>query len=383
MVDGDGDVGRRRRGRWPSGMAGMLGLVLAVECWLAAHPRRVMQAGLWDCWTSVRAAGSLTPGRDVLCLGDSLMKLSVVPGLAVEGPGRSGYNLGVSGSQPPTGYALLRRAFEAGARPSVVLLSYSVRALQGESEASIDHWSLFLGHRECLELAWEARDPALFAALMVRRILPSVRGRNVLRGDIRDALAGRDDSGYGILPRFERNWRLNQGAQVMPSNRALATFPLDADANASTWLGRRGLNPASLAYLDRLIDLAGSHGARVYWLQTPVLPAVQASGERQGFDADQTRRLAGLLARHPGLAVIDGRRAGYGPTLFMDPVHLGREGARALSVGLTGLLGPATGPPRRWIDLPPYRSTGDDIKLDQVEWPGPVATGTEAAVRRR
>jgi hypothetical protein len=375
-----------RRGRVPLGLLGMLGAIAAAELWVQAHPRTCMPAEHWDCWMSARAAAGAARGCGVLGFGDSMIKLSVVPRPIASRTGRDAYNLGICGSQPITGYLLLRRALAAGARPSAVLVSYSTPAMQHPPENSVDQWSMLLGFWDCAEMARMARDPDLFAALLLRRTLATVRERHYLRARVRDALGGREDRGHQVLSRFVRNWASNAGAQVMPCNPLLRSYPLDVGGFLKEWYDRKPWHPVNATYLRRFLALADAHGIAVYWLQTPALPSVQAACERGGAAGEQTARLRGLLGRHANLAVIDGRGAGYEPGAFMDPNHLGREGAYAYSMELAELLRASpsgAAPASRWVELPPYRARPVDPSLEQVELPVPaVAVSPRAAGRR-
>src|SRR5262249_33353899 len=140
-----------RRSVLPSGLAGMLALIVGVEFWLQVHPNLSTPAELWDCRTSVQAARTAAPGCEALGRGDTLFKLSVLPNVLSSRSGRPAYNLGISGSQPPTDYFLLRRALESGARPSAILVGHSTRALQLAPYFSVEHWSL-LEWRDCAEI---------------------------------------------------------------------------------------------------------------------------------------------------------------------------------------------------------------------------------------
>jgi hypothetical protein len=360
----------------------MIGLVAAVELWVQRHPATCLPAEGWDGLVSARAAEKRARGCRVLCLGDSMVKLSVVPRPIAREAGGRAHNLAVCGSHPILGYLLLRRALEAGAQPEAVLIGYSTRGLQRPPEETADQWSALMGPRDWADLARRTRDPALLASLVLRGALPTLQNRHVLRGRIGDALAGQADPNLRVLTRFVRNWSLNDGAQVMPSNTQLRDYPLDVAGVLKDWYDPRPWHPANAADLRRLLDLAASHGIRVYWLQTPALSAVQSACEANGWDEGQTARLRAWMARYPNFSVIDARRAGYEPGVFMDPNHLGREGAYAYSLALADVLRAphATG---RWIDLPAYRERPTDPTLEQVELPIPAVAATPAGAARR
>src|SRR5262249_6150846 len=81
-------------------------------------------------------------------------------------------------------------------------------------------------------------------------------------------------------------------------------------------------------------------------------------------------------ARHPRvLTILDARRAGYGPAMFVDATHLGGRGAIALSreVGRTLRTELAhSRPPAepRWINLgdpEPSSMAPDDLALEDLD----------------
>ena len=101
----------------------------------------------------------------------------------------------------------------------------------------------------------------------------------------------------------------------------------------------------------------------MYWLLPPYYPGIQAGRERGGWDADNMAFVRGLQARHPNLAVIDGRHAGYTPDTLFDLTHLNGVGAVAFSDAVAGVLRdrlsgrPAPAP--RWVEIPPNRPPAD------------------------
>jgi hypothetical protein len=146
----------------------------------------------------------------------------------------------------------------------------------------------------------------------------------------------------------------------------------------------RGWTPdrANADYVRRFLELAEANAVRVYWLVPPLHPAVEAANESAGFDERYVAFVRAQQVRFPGLIVIDGRHAAYNPIVFLDPTHLGREGAFALSQDLGDVLldlnrAAATD---RWVALPRYRPRATDpeilaARLD-VFLPEPGASAT-------
>ena len=92
----------RPAARLPRGLLGMLALIAAVEGSLAAH--RADFATPWgeDWRFSAWAAREKSPGCDVLCFGDSLVKYGVVPKVIEARTGLRSYNLATSGGSMTT-----------------------------------------------------------------------------------------------------------------------------------------------------------------------------------------------------------------------------------------------------------------------------------------
>src|SRR5262245_47792028 len=99
---------RRRRPALPMGLVGMVLLIVAGESLLRRRDAWFVDPGAWDYRFTVGALGRGAGRSDVLCFGDSLIKLSAVPRLLTEGSGLKAYNLAISGSQTPASYYLLR-----------------------------------------------------------------------------------------------------------------------------------------------------------------------------------------------------------------------------------------------------------------------------------
>ena len=67
------------RGRFPWGLLGAALLALVVEGTVARRPLDLLDADDWAYREAKRAASREAKGADVLCFGDSLVKLAVLP----------------------------------------------------------------------------------------------------------------------------------------------------------------------------------------------------------------------------------------------------------------------------------------------------------------
>jgi hypothetical protein len=90
----------------------------------------------------------------------------------------------------------------------------------------------------------------------------------------------------------------------------------------------------------------------------------QGHWEHAGNDARFVRFLRAQLARFPNLVVVDARHAGFESRVFVDAIHLDRDGAIALSSGLADVLQARPGP--RWVTLPPYREPAFDAPVEDL-----------------
>jgi hypothetical protein len=356
----------RRRLAPPRALLGMLGLVLAIELFLDRHFADFADPIASDWRQSGRVAGGRARDCEVLCFGDSQVKLGVAPRVIEARSGRAGHNLALIGGQAPSAYFLLRRALEAGARPSAVVVDFMPNLLFQGPEYNARHWPQLLDLREGLDLARTARDPDLFARVALGRLLPSYPARDNLRASLIAALGGqakaeerRREAQFHV-----RNWRVNRGAMIMP--------PYPNRTDPVLWYHVNFPRPwecdrVNLAYVCRFLALAGSRGVRVFWLLPPIDPDAQVLCERRGQEARFEAFLRNALDRHPNLSIVDARHSGYGRDVLLDAVHLNYRGAYALSADLAAVLrrGAGGGGPR-WVELPAYRARVIDVPMEDL-----------------
>jgi hypothetical protein len=313
-----------------------------------------------------RAARGEAPGRDVLFFGDSVVKFGVVPRLIQERTGLRSYNLATAGNPAPVAHVLLRRALEAGARPRAVFVDFKPLLLTGY-RVDAPTLARIGGLRDGLGLAWAARDPGLFGEFAAAQTLPTVRDRRAIRAAILAGLRARPDPDRPSTEARRRNWAVNQGAQVFPPNplaQSTAEFPNEAPNLRPDW----SCHPVNAAYIDGFFRLAAEHRIPAYWLLTPIHPRLQAGRDRLGLDDALTRFLA-ERAGASGVTVVDARRLGLDPDLFVDATHLDRRGAAALSAALAEFLADVDRPagPGRWVVLPPRPRPLDDGRIEDTD----------------
>jgi hypothetical protein len=299
------------------------------------------------------------PRCALLGLGDSMMKYGFDPATVEERMSVSAFNLAAPGLPTAVSDALLQRAFDAGARPSVVVLSHL--ALGGLPHDRVTQLVEVLDPKECLELGFEYRDLDLIASLMSARLVPSLRYRYGLRALIRAKVfrdrAGSDCPGRGAARAITRSWTKNRGAELRSTNYQLRTSLQERD-RLSTFQKPWSVDEIQLRHLTRLVARATARGASVFWVIPPLPPATQALRDSLGHDQLDSRNLRRVLEEVPGLTILDARRLGCEASQFFDVVHLNAQGAKQFSTAIADAIRvnladdslASTGP--RWYRLP-------------------------------
>ena len=383
MVIGRGEAGPGPRRLPPWGLVGMLGLVMAIEWTLAGHDLDFTAPWHWDWRVIGRAATrpDRVAGKDVLLFGDSLVKFGVMPRILKERSGKVAYNFALHTGQTSSSYFMLRRALRAGARPSAVILDLTPHMLTHAPEINKHLWAELLTPAECLDLARTMGNPEFFTSTLLASALPSYKERHDIRAEALAWVKGQSVSRRKQIPMFRRNWKVNQGAQLMGDSPAPA---LNIDEWTDNLYNRWTPHSVNVAYLDRFLALARSEKIQVYWLLPPIHPGVQAKTEATGYDAEYTKFVQGVKARFPEAEVVDARHSGFAPDLFMDGAHLNRRGALQLSAALGELLRDrvADEPSARWVTLDLARAKDYDVKMEDVIGSAAVLQAAEATVRR-
>lgn len=346
----------------PWGLLGMTLFVLVIERSLAHNHEALATNQKLEWMITSRAVRREAPRSQILCFGDSLVKVGLAPTVLEHRSGKPSYNFALSGGQTPASYFLLRRALRVGARPTAILVDFKWTGLQDEPRNNEQLLPELAGPWDFLDLAWTARDASLFASLMVAKFLPSALDRYQIRSVICARLKG-EPPGSANAGTCVRDLVVNRGAfRAEPNPRNEGQVDL---ANKHLIPDDWHPHPVATIYLKRFVSLAQERGICVFWLMPPVIPELQTIRERNRTDYAFIQFARRIQDQFPNLVVVDGRSAGYPHTVFVDTTHLDRLGAvvftdqivsvveRALSRGPTGA---------RWIALPRYkeRPAGDD-----------------------
>lgn len=276
---------------------------------------------------------------EVLCLGDSLIKFAVAAPVLAERNGCRASNHAVPAAPALASHLALRAALDAGARPRVVVVSYAPFLLMPGFQLNRSFLPEVVGPGTCLDLAWTGANPELAGALLLARLVPSIRHRDRLRRG-----AGRLVGEHAPRPRTRRPdlWLPGGDESVFDQ-----FYPTD-------WRAA----PEHERQIDRLATLAAAHGAAVLWVMPPIGPPTRQEWDALGLSARYAAFAASVQARHANLTIIDARALPTAPEDRLDPLHLNRRGAAAFTARLAPWLEPAhLAQAPRWVDLadPPDR----------------------------
>ena len=354
---GDGPESRRRVG-WPAGLIGALGLVLLLDPLIAGTP--IGQHGasrLTASWEAAfRAAAEPEASAEILCFGDSLIKLGILPRVLEARLGRSAYNLAVLGGQSPTSHYLLRRVLDRGHSPRALIVNFSPLLLGMDPRVNLAWWAGLMNAQERLGLALQSRDPRLGLDLLLHGGIRTLSIRETSRAalglgtlELRDREEG--ESG-DELRTLLRNWSINRGAQVAPRPFVPIRGSLPQPYEGPGWKWRP--NPVHASFVERFLALAEDRRIPVYWIIPPAEADWRARNEGVGTVDAYRAYVRRLVSRYSTLTVFDLQRANWGRAFFRDPIHLNRDGAVRLTLAVSGAIERARRGPDvdgRWIAM--------------------------------
>src|SRR5262249_46347702 len=122
-------AGRRRVLPW--GLLGMLGLVVAIESFVARDLLDFSDPVSLSWRLAARWAAHAAPGRPVRSAGDSLIKPGLIPRVIPARSGLAATNLAIARGPAPATFFLIRRAFDSGARPAALVVDFKPNVLAG------------------------------------------------------------------------------------------------------------------------------------------------------------------------------------------------------------------------------------------------------------
>jgi hypothetical protein len=363
-----------RRTAIPWGAAGMIGLIVAIECFLARNWLDFTDPVSLSWRYSAAAVQTESRGCDLLCVGDSLIKHGLLPGVIEEGTGRRTANLSAARAPALLTYFFLRRALDAGARPRAIIINAKPAVLLAGPEFNARYWQEVLTPRECLEFSLMTRNGPFMLATIVGRLLPSVRSRLEVQSHVLAAVRGETDKIPAINRVLLRNWTINRGANVAPA-RSERQDTAEPDIERKLHPELFFVDPTNAQGIDRLLQLANARDIPVFWLLTPLSPVLQTLRDQSGAEAGYERFVRAFVSRYPRrLTVLDARRGAYPPSLFTDLTHLNAQGAvelsRAVATALQPLLaGPRSASGPHWIALagPSERPAASAVIVEDLD----------------
>ena len=370
----------------PWGVAGMIGLIVAIECFVAQNWLDFTDPVSLSWRYSATAIDTESPGCELLCLGDSLIKHGLLPGVIESGTGRRTANLSAARAPALLTYFFLRRALDAGARPRAIIINAKPAVLLAGPEFNARYWQEVLTPRECLEFSLITRNGPFMLATIVGRLLPSVRSRLEVQSHVLAAVRGETDRIPAINRVLLRNWTVNRGANVAAADpeRQIAAEP---DIERKLHPGLFFVDPTNARGIDRLLQLAESRNIPVFWLLTPLSPVLQTLRDQSGAEPAYDQFVRAFVERYPRLlTVLDARRGEYPPSLFIDHTHLNGQGALALSRAVATTLKPLLDRPRPasgpvWVAVarPTERPGASDVIFEDIEQSRKTLNGNGAA----
>ena len=324
-----------------------------------------------------RESSSRSATCQVACLGDSLVKIGVLPEAIRAESGLRTYNFALAQAPSPATYFWLRRLLDAGGRPEVIVLDTKPSILAGGPKYSLRRWQEVLTLAEIVDLVRESGSLGLGIEIALGRALPSYRDRVEIREAIAAGWSGTMAPTHETNRLAEHHWSINLGGHLNDSDRPFVG-PIAPETHGKLLTRTGRIHPLNARYIERTLKLAQAYQIPVYWLIPPLVPELQQAREQGGSDAGFEVFVRSLSARYPMVTVVDGRHAGYTATEFADHTHLNGRGSNSLSRDLAAILvqRPAT---TRWVNLPPYRDR-------PIDFPGETITQSrrivDAVIRR-
>jgi hypothetical protein len=360
------------RSRWPWGLLGLFGLMAAAEWFVSRNTLSFMDVAELDWMSSGRASAKKGARFDVLCFGDSMLKFGVAPRVLEAKLGKRVHSFALLDGKPALTYFLFRRAIAAGARPAALIVDFPPEGLNQPPWHLLTnpHWNaLMASPSEAWELAWNYHNREFFGHLVLARLLPTFRCRGQIRTAVLSALQGQAGGNPETNRPLVRNRQVNGGGILLakqPGFQGEIPAQCVADLLSSTFV----VQPENARYVRRLFRLAAEYNIAVYWLLPPTALKVVAHRDANGVHARYNRFVRSMQAQFPNVSVIDARHAGYQDSVFVDPVHLDRDGAVALSGAVADVLQDALShaePVPRWVELPAYRDRRITLRLEDVD----------------
>ena len=358
----------------PLGFLGALVSIVAIERSIERNAIDTQGGNHWSYRIAAKVARAETGSNQVLCFGDSLLRLGLAPRVIQAETGLRGYNFAQAGGQAPGSYFLLRQTLEAGARPAAIVVEFFPQLLAKETKLNDENWPFFARLSDGLNLARYSGGTETFGRFAVRRILPSLRSRTSIRTAIQLALQTNERFIKAEILKAIWSWKTNRGAEITTS-LPIAQSEVELDQWETSYFPPFHCLPVHRHYLHKFFHLAAQKGIPVFWLLPPYRPDLAARCDRSGFTRQHLDFVHGVQAAYPNVTVFDAHASAYPAEVFRDPHHLAREGAAVFSSDVGQALRRSLGAfdsPNRWVTLPPFQARSIPVPLATSDAAGPA-----------
>ena len=354
---------------WPWGLLGMLLLVGVIEAGISRDPLRFLDPPAYSWVFSAERARNEAVRAEVLCLGDSLVKHGLVPSLIASKTNEVTENVSAAAAPATWTYYVLLRAIEAGSKPRAIVFDLKPAMLAGGPRFHLRRYQELLSLRECWELYRTSKSSSVGVALALGR-LPSVRRRLEIREAILSALDGKASKTFLRNQICLRNWTVNDGANVARKHPEFQGEVSEA-AHQDLLSDRFIAHKVNIQYAHDIVNLARSHSIASYIVLAPNCRAIQQRRNDSGAEGKYEAFARSLQEIDPRLTVVDARDSDYPDSVFVDPTHLDRDGAVALSEDLAEVLNHdrevGSQEVKRWVKLPKYHERPLNPALEDIE----------------
>jgi hypothetical protein len=345
----------------------MLALIVLTESFIARNDLKFSRIEANDWKTTAESARSSGQFGGILCLGDSQVKFGLLPLVMESKVGQPVECLAVQGGQAPSTYFLLKKALEAGARPSALVIDWEPHLLKSGAEHNVRMWPEITDLSDNLELSWTAGDASGFLSRLMAGIFPSYRARTEIRDNIKAALNGETPQMPEWIERSARNRMMNRGATALAKDHIGRTADLNRWGNkvATPW----SAHPVNTAFARKTLKLAEAYKIPVFIAIMPVSPGMLQKYEQNGMDQPYTQWVKKLVHRFPNVVVVDLRRSNYDASVFYDPLHLDRDGALSASLAFGRFLRDHLDQPptaNRWVQMTPYQPAVAEVAFEDT-----------------
>ncbi len=352
----------------PIALIGSLAIIVLIEGHIARTAHSFASDRLLE-WSAFREISTKKASESqILCFGDSHIKVGVLPKIIESRTGLSAYNFALGYGQAPSSYYMLKNAIADGAKPQFALVDFKWTSLKYPPQMNQSFYPALLSYPDTVELGLKAQDSEFLGQMFLGKILPSFRARNDLRKQVVSSLNGNGNDRRRENYAWRATWETNNGTCLAPVNPFYKnTINMNhAEFFVKDW----ACAPLNHEYVTKFFELANEHDITVFWVLTPINSQAQAELARIGVDDKYMTWVREMHARFPRVVIIDARQSNYPEDQFVDMTHLNRNGAETFSAGLGDIIRKHMAnnneTPERYATLPRYRRFESGMAIRDV-----------------